>query len=276
MAGHHARELINPDALVGLAYKLCWAYKNNIGITLGSTQWSADYIRTLVEGLDIFILPLLNPDGREYVRLYDQWWRKNRGFNADGSRGTDLNRNYDFLWQWSIGMTSSVPSSETYRGSAPFSEPETRNVRWLLDTYPNITGFVDVHSYSELVLYPWGDDNNQSADPTENFLNPAWDGMRGTGGGYAEYISAADQTRFTNMANAVQRPWPRFAGGRTRRSKGLASTEPPGRRLTTPIAASSVAVGRARYGLWILNPTAGIAARRTGSSRRPTTPTYSR
>ncbi len=203
-AGHHARELINPDALVGLAYKLCWAYRNNIGITLGSTQWSADYIRTLVEGLDIFILPLLNPDGREYVRLYDQWWRKNRSFNADGSRGTDLNRNYDFLWQWSIGMTSSVPSSETYRGSAPFSEPETRNVRWLLDTYPNITGFVDVHSYSELVLYPWGDDNNQSADPTQNFLNPAWDGMRGTGGGYAEYIPAADQTRYTNMANAVQ------------------------------------------------------------------------
>ena len=203
VGGTHARELVNPDALVGLAYRLCWSYEHDLDVTLGQKVWRAADIRLLVEGLDIFILPLLNPDGREYVRLYDPWWRKNRGYNADGSRGTDLNRNYDFLWKWPIGQTSTNPSSELYHGSAPFSEPETRNVRWLLDTYPNINGFVDVHSYSELILYPWGDDQNQTTDPSQNFLNAAWDGMRGTTGGYGEYIPAPDLGRFTDMANRV-------------------------------------------------------------------------
>ena len=120
VGGTHARELVNPDALVGLAYRLCWSYEHDLDVTLGQKVWRAADIRLLVEGLDIFILPLLNPDGREYVRLYDPWWRKNRGYNTDGSRGTDLDRNYDFLWKWPIGQTSTNPSSELYHGSAPF------------------------------------------------------------------------------------------------------------------------------------------------------------
>lgn len=209
VGGAHARELINPDALVGLAYKLCWAYDNQVGITLGGKHWSATEIRVLVDGLDIFILPNMNPDGREYVRSGDdaehRWWRKNRSFNADGTRGTDLNRNYDFLWPWIIGQTSGVPGAETYHGSGPFSEPETRNVHALLQSFPQITSFCDVHSYAELILYPWGDDDSQSTDPSQNFLNPAWDGLRGIrNSGYAEYIPAADRSRFAAIGNRMR------------------------------------------------------------------------
>ena len=204
VGGAHARELINPDALVGLAYKLCWAYDNHLGITLGGKVWSNTDVRAIVDGLDVFILPNMNPDGREYVRSTDPWWRKNRSFNADGTRGTDLNRNYDFLWPWTIGQTSNFPAAETYHGSAPFSEPESRNVRSLLENFPDITSFCDVHSYSELILYPWGDDDAQSSDPTQNFLNPIWDGLRGTFGGYAEYMPAVDNTRFANIANRMR------------------------------------------------------------------------
>jgi carboxypeptidase T len=207
IGGTHARELINPDLLIGLAFKLCWAYANNSGLSFGGKSWSAVDIRLLIDGMDIFIAPNINPDGREYVQSAsgDPWWRKNRGTNADGSRGADINRNYDFLWQWTIGNTSSNPSAFTYRGDAPFSEPETRNVRWLLNTYPRITCFVDVHSYSELILYPWGDDDNQSADPNQNFQNPVWDGLRGDiGSGYGEYIPAADETKFIDRGTKVR------------------------------------------------------------------------
>lgn len=205
VGGTHARELVNPDLLAGLAMKLCWAYANNVGLTFGGRSWSATDVRLLVEGMDIFILPLLNPDGREYVQAGNTWWRKNRGINSDGSRGADLNRNYDFLWQWAIGVTSTIPSSDVYRGDTVFSEPETRNVRWLLDTYREITCFADVHSFSELILYPWGDDDNQSGDPSQNFRNPAWDGLRGTGGtGYAEYIPGADQTRYVDRGVKIR------------------------------------------------------------------------
>lgn len=207
VGGTHARELINPDLLAGLALKLCWAYTNGTGLTFGGKTWSATDVRLVVDGLDIIIFPLINPDGREHVQSPTgyQWWRKNRSLNSGGSRGTDLNRNYDFLWQWIIGQTSASPPDDTYHGSAPFSEPETRNVRWLLDTYPNITCFVDVHSYSELILFPWGDDNSQTTDPTQNFQNSAWDGLRGTPGtGYAEYIPAADRTKFADRGVKVR------------------------------------------------------------------------
>jgi len=209
VGGTHARELIPPDMLASFALRLCWAYTNGTGLTFGGKAWSSTDIRLAVDGLDIFIVPLINPDGRTHVQTPAptgyRWWRKNRSFNADGSRGTDLNRNYDFLWQWIIGQTSASPSSDVYHGSAPFSEPETRNVRWLLDTYRNITCFVDLHSYSELILYPWGDDNSQTTDTSQTFQNAAWDGLRGVGGsGYAEYIPAGDRTKFADRGVKVR------------------------------------------------------------------------
>ena len=60
--------------------------------------------------------------------------------------------------------------SETYKGRAAFSEPETRNVNYLFDTFGNIQYHVDIHSYGGIILYSWGDDKNQSKDPRQNFI----------------------------------------------------------------------------------------------------------
>jgi hypothetical protein len=119
--------------------------------------------------------------------------------------GVDLNRNFDFLWSSGIG-TSASSCSQTYKGSSAFSEPETRNVRYLLDTFPNIGYMLDIHSYSELILHPWGDDHNQTTDPTMNFMNPVYDGLRGTGGAgsYREYIPGSDLDRFVLLANNMR------------------------------------------------------------------------
>jgi zinc carboxypeptidase len=89
---------------------------------------------------------------------------------------------------------STMPCADTYHGWAAASEPETRNVRWLLDEYPIISRFLDIHSWRQRVLHLRGDDENQSADPSMNFLNPVWDGKRGLDDGtYREYISAEDR-----------------------------------------------------------------------------------
>jgi len=66
--------------------------------------------------------------------------------------GVDANRNFDFLWSSGIG-TSADPEQLIHKGPAAFSEPESRNVRWLLDTHEHIGYLVDVHSYGELILY---------------------------------------------------------------------------------------------------------------------------
>lgn len=207
LGGVHARELINSDLLIGFAVRLLQAYDANHDLTLGGKTYTATTVRLVVEGMDIYLLPLVNPDGRAWVlnASGDRMWRKNRRpVPGSSAIGTDLNRNLDFLWSSTIGQTSTNPFSDVYRGPAVFSESETRNVRFLLDARP-IECMVDVHSYSEDILYPWGDDQNQSTNPTMNFLNPALNGMRGTANdAYREYIPSGDENRYKSTGQRVR------------------------------------------------------------------------
>ncbi|MGH8887344.1 MAG: M14 family zinc carboxypeptidase [Egibacteraceae bacterium] len=137
---------------------------------------------------------LVNPDGRAYVEALtgDVWWRKNRR-PTGACAGIDINRNYDFLWSSGIGTSPDPCDYQIFKGTSAFSESETRNVRALLDMYPNIRCLVDVHSYSEDILYPWGDDNQTTASSL-SFPNPIYDGLRGTSADavYREYIPQSD------------------------------------------------------------------------------------
>src|SRR5262249_12442210 len=76
----------------------------------------------------------------------------------------------------------------------------------MLDTFPTIRGMMDVHSYAQLLLYPWGDDEIQAVDPGMNFQNPAYDGLRGIVGDsvYREYMPVNDQSWFVNTGNGVR------------------------------------------------------------------------
>jgi hypothetical protein len=119
--------------------------------------------------MDVWLVPCINPDGRTYVLTVDDLWRKNRRDNpGTACDGVDLNRNADVVWGVAQGQTSCSPCSDVYCGPSAFSEPETRNVKHVLDT-ERIVSFVDVHSYSELVLYPWGHAPTQSTDPSQRF-----------------------------------------------------------------------------------------------------------
>jgi carboxypeptidase T len=207
VGGAHARELINPDLLVNWAYNLCTAYTNGTGLNFGPKHYDAFTIKLMVESMDIYVFPLMNPDGRNYVQTVDAWWRKNRNPNpGQPCKGVDLNRNYDFLFTSILGQTSNAPCSDVFHGASAFSEPETRNVRSMLDNFPNIQCMIDIHSFSQLVLYPWGDDVSQSTDPSMNFRNPAYDGLRGNPGDtiYKEYINASDLARFDSVGKRMR------------------------------------------------------------------------
>lgn len=70
-------------------------------------------------------------------------------------RGTDPNRNFGH--KWNTGGSSGNPCSETYRGPQPFSEPETKSIsEHILKNSQNIKLYMAVHSYSQLLLTPWG------------------------------------------------------------------------------------------------------------------------
>ena len=140
---HHAREWISVEVPLFLARFLLENYANDGGI------------RRSVDRSEVWIVPLVNPDGLEYSIRFYRYWRKNRRFNADGSFGVDLNRNYGYNWGYDDRGSSPNPSSDVYRGAAPFSEPETRAVRDFFFER-DFRALVSYHSYSQVILYPWG------------------------------------------------------------------------------------------------------------------------
>ena len=147
----HGREHLTVEMAMYLLNELTSKYGTDSRIT------------NAVNTREIWIIPSMNPDGAEYdiaTGAY-QLWRKNRQPNPGSPAvGTDLNRNWD--WQWGCcGGSSGTFSSETYRGATPFSAPETQRVRDFVDSRvvngaQQIKAAIDFHTYSELVLWPYG------------------------------------------------------------------------------------------------------------------------
>ena len=212
LGGVHGREWGGPDILVYFAMRLLRAYRDRHGFRLGRRHVSPARVRRLVETMDIVVFPQVNPDGRRFSMERHPFWRKNRRPAPRGrdfrSIGVDLNRNYPFLWRFNKHFAPGTISSsykpgdyETYVGPRPASEPETRNVIWLLDRFPNIRYLVDLHSYGETILHSWGTDQNQFDNPHMNFRSKVYDGKRGriNDDVYREYIPAGDYRAAVEM-----------------------------------------------------------------------------
>lgn len=140
----HARERGSSDNILYFISDLLYADKNNVGLTWGSQTYTSEQVKTALSAGIVFI-PLSNPDGVAYDQSTNSCWRKNRNpaSGTGSSAGIDLNRNFDFLWDFTTAFASSVqssvgstrPSSETFHGTEPFSEPETKSVKWIVSTY---------------------------------------------------------------------------------------------------------------------------------------------
>ncbi|GGX57580.1 M14 family metallopeptidase [Streptomyces minutiscleroticus] len=130
---------------------------------LGAGYGSDSRVTNMVDNREIWIVPDLNPDGGEYDIATGSYrsWRKNRQPNSGSSYvGTDLNRNWGYKWGCCGGSSGST-SSETYRGSAAESAPETKVVADFVRSRvvggkQQIRASIDFHTYSELVLWPFG------------------------------------------------------------------------------------------------------------------------
>ncbi|MEU9988519.1 M14 family metallopeptidase [Streptomyces sp. NPDC048045] len=150
-AHQHAREHLTVEMALYLLRELGAGYGKDSRIT------------DIVNSREIWIVPDLNPDGGEYDIATGSYrsWRKNRQPNSGSSAvGTDLNRNWDYKWGC-CGGSSGSKSSETYRGSAAESAPEVKVVAdfarsRVVGGKQQIKAGIDFHTYSELVLWPFG------------------------------------------------------------------------------------------------------------------------
>jgi carboxypeptidase T len=159
VAEYHAREYSTAETALRFAEELLAGYGVDPDIT-----WILDYG-------EVHLIPMANPDGRKWAEQ-GQLWRKNTD-SDDGcatfpNYGTDLNRNLGF--KWGMAGSSSSPCNEMYRGAGAFSEPENAAVRnHVQSLFPDQRGpgdtdaapadttglVVNLHSYAQLVLYPW-------------------------------------------------------------------------------------------------------------------------
>jgi carboxypeptidase T len=182
-------------------------------LSFGGKTFTAAQIQAIVNGLDIFVFPQANPDGRNYSMNSDVMWRKNRRPEQPdhpGCIGVDVNRNYEFLWNYPayFSQTAGVANStdpcdyQVYIGPGAVSEPETKNVVWLMDNNPSIRFFIDLHSFGEDILYSWGDAPDQTTDPNMNFHNSEYNGVRG-GASYQEFIPANDQLSTVALGKSI-------------------------------------------------------------------------
>jgi hypothetical protein len=135
---HHAREVMTTEVALDTLEQLLTRYDQDATIT----HW--------VDANQIWIVPMVNPDGSNKVWTRNSMWRK----NTRGGHGVDINRNYPYLWNSCQGSSGST-SSETYRGPSAGSEPETQALMSLVQRIQPVFD-ISYHSYSEMVLFPYG------------------------------------------------------------------------------------------------------------------------
>ena len=145
---HHSRE---PMSYMNLFYFMHWLGENYESDLLASH---------LVNNRELWFIPAINPDGLVYNQSIAPngggMQRKNARQTCSGTPdGVDLNRNYSYMWGYDNEGSSNDGCDETYRGTAPFSEPETQAVRDFVEVHDFPLAF-NYHSYSNLLIYPLG------------------------------------------------------------------------------------------------------------------------
>ncbi|PTA67864.1 M14 family zinc carboxypeptidase [Deinococcus arcticus] len=168
-ASIHAREYTPAELSTRFAEYLVSNYGKDADVT-----W-------MLDSQEVWLVLQSNPDGRKKAEAGASW-RKNVNDTqrcSNGLFGADLNRNFNYAW--GTGGSSTDPCNETYRGVGAASEPETQNLQNLMkaafadnrgparsDAAPATTPgvYVDIHSYSQLVLWPWGDTTTPTANAT--------------------------------------------------------------------------------------------------------------
>jgi hypothetical protein len=244
-ANIHATEWPTADAAMHFIDAIVHSLANGTDMVFGGKTFAAADIRTAFDRIELFVLPCVNPDGRDFSMQsgVDERghlkvsWRHNRRDNGNDCFGVDLNRNFDWLWNFPTQFSAApiydaegagcqgivvvsddvCNDDQVYHGPSPFSEPETRNIKRILDDHPHIRVFVDLHGVLGKVMIPWADDEVQTTDPEQHFGNTAFDGKRGLrdallagcdgtadpdGVAYREFMHPVDQARYSTFATA--------------------------------------------------------------------------
>ncbi|MFQ6170633.1 M14 family zinc carboxypeptidase [Oryzobacter sp. R7] len=189
-------------------------------------RWRANdpAVKSLLQTTELWFVLVANPDGYQYTFDHERLWRKNLRDN-DGNGvvsfgdGVDPNRNFPNHWGYDEEGSSSLPSSETYRGPAPVSEPETKALKWLLDRV-RFEFQVNYHSNGQWLLYaegwqvatPTADDPIYSA-MSGNLDNPAIEGFHPGLSSDVLYVTNGETTDYAHATTGALAWTPELSEG---------------------------------------------------------------
>ncbi|XP_028813940.1 carboxypeptidase A1-like [Denticeps clupeoides] len=152
--GIHSREWVTQASGTWFAKKIVTDYGNDPALT------------AILDKMDIFLEIATNPDGFAFTHSQNRMWRKTRKPNSGSSCvGVDPNRNWDA--GFGGGGSSGNPCTETYRGPKAHSEPEVKAIVDFVQAHGNLKAFVSIHSYSQMLLYPYGYTRTPAKDERE-------------------------------------------------------------------------------------------------------------
>ncbi|XP_078112631.1 carboxypeptidase A5 [Sander vitreus] len=152
--GIHSREWVTQASGTWFAKKIVTDYGRDPAIT------------AILNRMDIFLEIVTNPDGYYYTHNRNRMWRKTRKPNSGSSCvGVDPNRNWDA--GFGGAGASNNPCSETYHGPRAHSESEVKSIVDFVKSHGNFKAFVSIHSYSQMLLYPYGYTATPCKDQTE-------------------------------------------------------------------------------------------------------------
>ncbi|KAM5151860.1 carboxypeptidase O-like [Mantella aurantiaca] len=152
--GIHAREWIAVAYCQWFVKEILAEYKNDA------------LLNKLLKQVDFYIIPVLNVDGYVYSWTDERLWRMNRSPQNGTCFGVDLNRNFDV--QWCVTGASTDCNDITFCGPSAASELETKGLVRLMEEHKsNIIMYLTIHSYSQLILLPYGYTNKPSANHNE-------------------------------------------------------------------------------------------------------------
>jgi hypothetical protein len=155
MGMHHSNEVVTPEVIMFFLEYLLKNYNSHPLIT------------DLVNSRQLWLVPMVNPDGYDYVLKNHYLWRKNRNRNnnpkVEECFGVDINRNYAYAWGYDDRGSSPNKCAFWYRGTAPFSEPESRNIRDLALAHHFVFSMT-YHSPGNRILFPWNYEDLNTPD----------------------------------------------------------------------------------------------------------------
>ncbi|XP_026724740.1 zinc carboxypeptidase-like [Trichoplusia ni] len=179
-SGIHAREWITPATTTYFINQLMTSQDPEIASLRDSFDWH--------------IFPTVNPDGYHYSYTRDRMWRKTRSRSRNGCYGADPNRNWDYNWM-DYGASSNPCNYQTYGGSNPFSEVETRSLSAYISGLENMLGYVAFHADAQMLLLPY-------SDSTEHTAN--YDDLKQIGETSLKYGYAVNKAKYDGPGTAAE------------------------------------------------------------------------